>query len=269
MFGSNGAGLLVIAVGVQPMALSRGQGMTASLPNPFAWFGVCVDRAIKEGSPVAGRCLGDLESIYDRLLTAGAEALTEREMLALVIRNGRPGASALAIADQLLDEFGGVAGIAEARAEELTTCAGVGPARAAAVIAAIKLGSVALGATPTWTALSSSEQVAAAARSRLLGERRERVLVLVADGRNQLRRVLAVSQGGSDRVLVPVREVLNAVLRHDGRAFAVAHNHPSGDPTPSEADRRSTEILASAAQLVGLRFLDHVVIAGMEWRSAR
>jgi DNA repair protein RadC len=62
--------------------------------------------------------------------------------------------------------------------------------------------------------------------------------------------------------------VLNAVLRHDGRAFAVAHSHPSGDPEPSLADRRATAALMDAATTVGLRFLDHVVVAGDRWASA-
>lgn len=64
-----------------------------------------------------------------------------------------------------------------------------------------------------------------------------------------------------DRSLLPVRDVLNAVLRHDGRAFAVAHNHPSGDPTPSDADRKATADLAVGARTVGLRFLGHVIVA--------
>lgn len=74
----------------------------------------------------------------------------------------------------------------------------------------------------------------------LAGARRERVLVLVCDAANRLRQIIRISDGAVDRSLLPVREVLNAVLRHDGRAFALAHNHPSGDPTPSEADKRAT-----------------------------
>jgi DNA repair protein RadC len=68
--------------------------------------------------------------------------------------------------------------------------------------------------------------------------------------------------------VIPVREVLNCVLRHDGRAFAVAHNHPSGNPTPSESDRRATRDLMAAAKVVGLRLLDHLVIADALWTSA-
>jgi len=67
--------------------------------------------------------------------------------------------------------------------------------------------------------------------------------------------------------MVPVREILNAVLRHDGRAFALAHNHPSGDPEPSDADRQATDDVKAAATVAGLRFLGHVVVAADEWRA--
>jgi DNA repair protein RadC len=107
------------------------------------------------------------------------------------------------------------------------------------------------------------------ARDALSGVRRERVLVLVCDGANQLRHTVTVSEGSIDRALVPVREIVNAVLRHDGRAFALAHNHLSGDPEPSEADIRATRDMKTAASAVGLRFLGHVVVAGDEWREVR
>jgi DNA repair protein RadC len=99
------------------------------------------------------------------------------------------------------------------------------------------------------------------------GERCEKLLVLVCDARNGVPRVERITDGASDRSMVPVREVLNAVLRHDGRAFAVAHNHPSGDPTPSVADEEATQNLRSGAAATGLRFLGHVVVAGAEWRE--
>jgi DNA repair protein RadC len=93
------------------------------------------------------------------------------------------------------------------------------------------------------------------------------VVVVVCDAGNRVRHTVIVSDGALDRSCFPIREILNAVLRHDGRAFAVAHNHPSGDPTPSEADRRATEELSEAARVVRLRFLDHVVVAGDRWCS--
>ena len=99
------------------------------------------------------------------------------------------------------------------------------------------------------------------------GARRERVIVLVADAANRLQRTVVVSEGAIDRSLVPVREILNAVLRHDGRAFAIAHNHPSGDATPSDADGRDTADVAAAARAAGLRFLGHVVVTDAGWCS--
>ena len=80
--------------------------------------------------------------------------------------------------------------------------------------------------------------------------------------------VIAVSEGSVSRTMLPVREVLNGVLRHDGVAFAVAHSHPSGDPAPSFEDRRASARLQEAANVVGLRFLGHLVVAGERWAVA-
>jgi DNA repair protein RadC len=77
--------------------------------------------------------------------------------------------------------------------------------------------------------------------------------------------MVAVSEGSIDRSLVPVREILNAVLRHDGRSSALVHNHPSRDPARSTADRGVTDDVMAAARVAGLPFLGHVVVAGDEW----
>ncbi|MHB8449248.1 MAG: JAB domain-containing protein [Mycobacteriales bacterium] len=114
--------------------------------------------------------------------------------------------------------------------------------------------------------LRGSEDVFRVARSELAGQRRERVVVLVCDAGNRLRRMETVAAGSIDRSTLPVREIPNCVLRHDGRAFADAHNHPSGDPGPSDPDVRATRDLVGAARIVGLRFLDHIVVAGDSWQ---
>jgi DNA repair protein RadC len=202
----------------------------------------------------------------ERLLRCGLEALSERELLALVLRNGRGGESALDLASSLLGEYGALTALADARTEELAQRPGIGVAKASALAAAFRLGRLA-EETSGVPVLRSAADVASNVSSELARLRRERVVVLVCDGGNRVRRTVALTDGSIDRSLLPVRDVLNAVLRHDGRAFAVAHNHPSGDPTPSEADRRATAELSAAAQVVGLRFLDHVVVAGDQWRS--
>lgn len=196
----------------------------------------------------------------ERLAALGPHALSDRELLALVLRNGTRGESALDLASGLLADFGSLAALATALPEELERRLGVGTAKSAALVAAFQLGRRAALPATEGLVLRSVEDVVNAARPELADRRRERVVVLVCDGANRLRQTVVVSEGSMDRSLVPVREILNAVLRFDGKAFAVAHNHPSGDPTPSEADIRATADLARAAEVVGLRFLDHVVV---------
>ncbi len=217
--------------------------------------------------PVLMAAVPPHERPRERLLARGAEALTERELLALVLRNGTKGASALDLAAGLLAEYGSLRTLAAARPEELAMRPGVGPAKAAALVAAFQLARRADGRDDEPAALRGPADVARIARWELDGARRERLLVLVCDAANRVRRTVVVSEGSVDRSLVPVREILNAVLRHDGRALALAHNHPNGTPEPSEADRRATEDVKAAATVAGLRFLGHVVVAGEDWRA--
>jgi DNA repair protein RadC len=212
------------------------------------------------------RELPEHERPRERLLRRGVEALSERELLALIIRNGRGGESALDLAASLLADHGSLSALARARPEELVRRPGIGTAKAATLVAAFRLGRLAQ-AIPEPSALRRAEDVASIACAELAGLRRERVLVLVCDAQNRPRQRIALTEGSIDRSLFPIREILNAVLRHDGRAFAIAHNHPSGDPTPSDVDRLATRKLAAAAETVGLRFLDHVIVAGEGWRS--
>lgn len=201
----------------------------------------------------------------ERLSARGAEALSERELLALVLRNGARGESALDLAAALLVEYGGLARLAGARPEELARRRGVGSAKAAAIVAAFRLGRLAVTSAPDVIRLDGPEDVFRAVQSQLAAQRREHVVVLVCDAGNHLRYTETVAFGSVDRAPVPVREILNCVLRQDGRGFALAHNHPSGNTTPSAADLQATRDLAAAAQAVGLRFLDHVIVAGQDW----
>ncbi|WP_227998683.1 JAB domain-containing protein [Nocardia australiensis] len=204
----------------------------------------------------------------ERLLALGPHALSDGELLALLLRQGRRGESALEMAIELLAEYGGPAGLACARPEELSRRSGVGAAKAATVIAAFQLGARARNGPERLLRLDGAADVVRVARPMFAGARVERLLILVCDAQNQLRQKVFVAEGAIDQVALPVREILNTVLRHDGRAFAVVHNHPSGDPTPSIDDHRATTLLIEAAHTVGLRFLDHVVIAGEHWASA-
>ncbi|WP_051026685.1 JAB domain-containing protein [Nocardia higoensis] len=204
----------------------------------------------------------------ERLFALGPQALSDGELLALLLGQGRRGASALELAAELLADHGGVAGLASARPEELAGRVGVGSAKAAALVAAFQLASRARADPDRAPRLVGAEDLARVAAPLFAGARVERMLVLICDAQHRLRRTVFVAEGAIDRVAVPVREILNTVLRHDGRCFAVVHNHPSGDPHPSVDDRRATTLLRAAAETVGLRFLDHVVLAGDRWARA-
>jgi DNA repair protein RadC len=201
------------------------------------------------------------------MLRLGPDALSDRELLALVIRSGVRGQNVLDLAQSLLLDNAGLANLFAARPEELARRSGVGVAKAASVIAALHLGRRASVAPQGGLVLRGPSDVVSAARPALEGLRRERVVVLICDSANRLRTNVIVSEGSIDRSLVPLREILNAVLRHDGRAFAIAHNHPSGEVAPSAADVQATREVADAARIVGLRFLGHIVIAGQAWEA--
>jgi DNA repair protein RadC len=196
----------------------------------------------------------------ERLLRLGTAALADRELVALLLRSGTATVSALDLADRLVADFGSLGRLSEARPEELMATTGIGPSKATALVAAFALARRATGASQA-RVIRRPEDVVDAVRPLLTGLRRERVVVVVCDTAHRVRRVEIVSEGAADRSLFPVREILNVALRHDGRAFALAHNHPSGDPEPSEVDRGATEAVIAGARAVGLRFLGHVVVA--------
>ena len=202
----------------------------------------------------------------ERLLTAGAASLSEAELIAIVLGTGSHGASAVDLARQLLGQFGGLGGIGRARPVELARVPGVGPAKTARLAACFEL-ATRVGRPGTNTVLAASADIAAIAQPLIGRERTERMLVMVADSGARLLHHEVVSQGGATTSAFPVREILATVLRHDGVAFALAHNHPGGDPTPSAADRAATQAIRDAAAHVGLRLLDHVVVTDAAWRS--
>lgn len=202
----------------------------------------------------------------ERLTRYGVDALGAEELVALILQSGRRGQNGLETARRLARDFGSISRLGRAEPEELTALSGIAPEQAAALVSSFRLARLA-ASEPVPPSLRSAADVAAVATRELGSASRERAIVLVCDAANNLRQVVPVSEGGIDHAFLPVREILNAVLRHDGRAFALAHNHPSGDPRPSDADVCSTNKLHAAACVVGLRFLDHVIVAGANWSS--
>jgi DNA repair protein RadC len=200
----------------------------------------------------------------ERLLSLGPDSLADAELVAVLLGTGSPQGSALSLAHGLLADYGGPYGLARAEPAGLARRVGMGPAKAARIVAGFGLARRA-AAVPPGVVVTSTEDLAAQVRPWLLDARRERVMLVVLDQGLRVRRTFALTEGSADECLLPVREVLTATLVHDGAAFAVAHNHPSGDPTPSRADEEVTGALQRAADAVGLDFLAHLVLGGDRW----
>lgn len=202
-----------------------------------------------------------------RLLQFGAHTLTDAELVSVLLPPGRPGASAIAVADRLLRTVGGVPGLARCHPEALCRLPGLGEVTAARLVAALAL--------PLRRDTMGTVRVHIAAdlvpvfRPVFAGVRHERLAVAVCDRRLRVKAVRVLADGASDRCPLPMRDLLATVLRHDGHAFAVAHNHPSGDPTPSMDDRNTTLRCRTAAEASGLTFLGHLVLGEHDtWQQA-
>lgn len=213
--------------------------------------------------------LADLPSCdrpRERLLAHGGASLSERELVALLLgTGGAVGVGAHVLAERLLAHFGSLEQLSRAHVAELMSVPGVGAAKATALAAAFELGRRVEPDTPPAT-INCTADLAALVAPQLRGLRRERTLVVVCNNANRVVAVERVSDGAADRSLLPVREVLVTVLRRDGQVFGLAHNHPSGDPAPSTTDINVTARIAEAAFALGLRFLEHVIIAGNRWQ---
>lgn len=202
----------------------------------------------------------------ERLAEQGAEALGDRELLALLISTGMRGKGAHELAEGLLDRFGSVTAIGRATVSELSAVAGIGTAKASSLLAGFELARRA-AAPDQPTRLRSTTDIAEVAGPLLRDRARERLIVITCDAALRVLGIDRISDGGSDQTLFALREIIVAVLRRDGRGFALAHNHPSGDPEPSAEDVSATQSAADAAAVTGLVFLDHVIVTETAWQA--
>ena len=218
------------------------------------------------------RCLraGGSDGPRERLRSVGAGALSDEELVALLLRTGGRGRNALAVARGLLARRGGLRGLASATGRELEGEDGVGPAKAASVRAALEVARrVAARRLRPGDGIAGPADVFRHFHPRLRYASRERFVALLLDGRHRVIREVEVSRGTLTASLVHPREVFRPALRDGAAALVVVHNHPSGDPTPSAEDRQVTARLVRAGDLLGVRLLDHVVVAEHGYRSLR
>jgi DNA repair protein RadC len=195
----------------------------------------------------------------EKLLARGAGALSDAELLALLLRTGLPGKHVLQLAQELLDRFGGVAGLLHTGIDALKVVKGLGPAKRAEVVAVLELARRALAQKLRQQPLFDSPK---AVRDYLqLGARSHEVFaVLFLDSQNRLLALEELFRGTLSQTSVYPREVVLRALHHHAAAVVLAHNHPSGTAEPSRADEALTQSLKAALALVDVRVLDHFIV---------
>jgi DNA repair protein RadC len=199
----------------------------------------------------------------ERLAKLGAEALSEAQLLAIVLSTGdaSSGQSALDLAIQLVQTFGGLRALDAASVAELCQTKGIGPAKATTIKAALELGKR-LAGEPAQRRLkiTSPQDLVNYFQPRLQHLRKEVFKAVLLDTKHQILKDVTISEGSLSASLVHPREAFLPAIKESAAAVIFIHNHPSGDPTPSAEDKELTQRLTDVGRLVGIGVLDHIII---------
>jgi len=222
------------------------------------------------------RDMPDHERPRERMAEKGADALSNAELMAILLRTGLKGRSALQVAAELLKKFETLGNLARATLDELRQIKGIGRDKAIALKAAFTLAKrMAEELRRESPTLDTPERVADLLREDNRFFDVEHLQILLLNARRRLIRIEKISQGTLDSILVHPREVFKFAISANAAAVVLAHNHPSGDPTPSEQDIKVTRDLIRAGQLLKIDVLDHVILGkptegrARDWVSLR
>ncbi|MDX1951281.1 MAG: DNA repair protein RadC [Verrucomicrobiota bacterium] len=214
--------------------------------------------------------LPDHERPRERMLSHGAEALRNADLIAILLRTGVQGYSAVHVAEQLLKRFSTLNALAHASVEDLRKTNGIGRDKAIALKSAFTLAQRMAGEIRLETPLvNTPDSVADLLREENRHYEVEYLQALLLNTRGRLIRVERISQGTLDSLLVHPREVFKAAISGNASAIVLVHNHPSGDPTPSEADIKVTRDLIRAGQLLRIEVQDHVILGKKTEKRSR
>lgn len=205
----------------------------------------------------------------ERLLEQGAGALSNAELLAILLRTGTASENVLQLATRLLAQHGGIAGLARTTAAELAHIKGLGDAKIAQVLAALELGRR-LAAMPTQERPQINRAADAARLMMDMGYlAQEQVRVILLDNARRVVAMPTIYMGTVNVSVVRVAEVYREAVTRNCPAIILVHNHPSGDPNPSPEDVELTHTLIAAGRLLDIELVDHIIIGQQVWRSLR
>ncbi|MGI6333694.1 MAG: RadC family protein [Saccharofermentanales bacterium] len=205
---------------------------------------------------------------YEKLLALGAKNLTDAELLAVIIRSGTRRETALALSQRLIGnkENGmenGIRKIRDYSPEELMVYPGIGPVKAAQILAAMEIGARANSdrRRVRQTQIRSPDDAICLLETDMLALPREELRIVLLDVRNRVIRISRVSEGGLSSAVIHPRELFREAIRANAAAMILAHNHPSGDASPSAEDLETTRRLIEAGQMMGIQVIDHIILA--------
>ncbi len=197
----------------------------------------------------------------ERLLSEGPESLSNQDLIAILLRTGTAGCSAIRLADSLLARFKTLGALAQADLTEIRKVKGIGPDKAVTLKSAFTLAvRMAQELQPHSPLIDGPHKIADLLRVQLTTFQVETCFVVLLNSRNRLIRIAQVSSGTLDTLLIHPREVFQLAIINQAASVALVHNHPSGDPTPSPADIRVTIDLVRAGKLLQIDLVDHVII---------
>ena len=206
----------------------------------------------------------------ERVARLGASALSDAELLAVLLGTGRAGEDVMSLAARVLRDTGGLWALARMSVAELEGLPGVGPAKAARLAASFETGSRGLVSPDVAGApLSNSETVFLRYGRRLMASPVEHFFVICVDAKNRARAEREVARGGRTTCQVDPAEVFRLLIAESASGAIFVHNHPSGDPEPSPQDLQLTERLVAAGSLLDIRILDHVIVGSGRYTSLR
>ena len=208
----------------------------------------------------------------EKLLQCGASALSDIELLAILLRTGTTSKSVLHLAEDVLAQYKdkGLVAIMHMSPQEIASIHGVGLAKAATVLAAVELGRrLSERAARTTEKVEGPEDVARYVIPSLRFEQKEHFLAMFLDVRNRILALSTISVGSLTSSIAHPREVFREAIRYSAAGVILVHNHPSGDPAPSREDIQLTKQMMKAGEIMGIPVLDHVVVAGDNYLSIK